>query len=151
MKRKVIARKDVLKKLQSDFPLVDHPFEWIGREMGLSEAEALAYFKKLKKDGILRYIGMTFDLRKLGVISTLVAMRVPKKQLAKTVAVINAYPQVSHNYLRSDDYNVWFTLSTASAGRQKTILAEIRKRTGIDDMLNLGTRHLFKSRAVFEV
>ena len=118
--------KTFLKKLQTDFPLTPRPFAVLAAEEGITEKKMLAYFKKMKKNGVLRYIAPMFDLRKLGIISSLIALRVPQSKLDKTVAIINAYPNVSHNYLRKDDYNVWFTVSAASENRLKTIYFEAR-------------------------
>ncbi len=143
--------RKLLKGLQTDFPLTSRPFAALAAEAGCTEKEMLAYFKKLKKDGMLRYIAAMFDLRKLGIVSSLIALRVPESKLNKTVKIINAYPNISHNYLRADDYNVWFTVSAASERKLKAILAEIRKKSGINDMLDLRTRQVFKSQAVFEL
>ncbi|MBF0570098.1 MAG: Lrp/AsnC family transcriptional regulator [Candidatus Omnitrophica bacterium] len=143
--------KKFLKGLQTDFPLTPRPFAALADEAGCSEQEMLAYFKKLKEDGVLRYIAAMFDLRKLGIVSSLIALRVPECKLDKTVKIINSYPNISHNYLRADAYNVWFTVSAASEHKLKTILAEIRKKSGIKDMLDLRTRKVFKSQAVFEL
>jgi DNA-binding Lrp family transcriptional regulator len=143
--------KIFLKKLQTDFPLTPRPFATLAKKSGLSEQEMLAYFKKLHQKGVLRYIAAMFDLRKLGITSSLIAMRVPLRKIDRTVSIINACPNVSHNYLRKDDYNVWFTVSAASERRLKSILREIRKKTGISDLLDLRTQRVFKSQAVFEL
>ncbi|MBF0593617.1 MAG: Lrp/AsnC family transcriptional regulator [Candidatus Omnitrophica bacterium] len=143
--------KKFLKGLQTDFPLISRPFAALADETGDTEDEMLAYFKKLKADGILRYIATMFDLRKLGIVSSLIALRVPKSKISKTVKIINAYPNISHNYLRADTYNVWFTVSAASERKLKSILAEIRQKSGISDMLDLRTRQVFKSQAIFEL
>ncbi|MBF0386387.1 MAG: Lrp/AsnC family transcriptional regulator [Candidatus Omnitrophica bacterium] len=143
--------KKFLKGLQTDFPLVLRPFAALAAEQGCSEKEMLGYFRKLKADGVLRYIAVMFDLRKLGIVSSLIALRVPKSKIARTVRIINAYPNVSHNYLRDDDYNIWFTVSAVSERKLQAILADISRKSGITDMLNLRTRQVFKSQAVFEL
>lgn len=146
-----VKDKKFLKGLQTDFPLTARPFAALADSAGITEGEMLAYFKKLKEDGVLRYIATMFDLRKLGIVSSLIALRVPEDKIEKTVKIINAYPNVSHNYLRADVYNIWFTVSAASESRLKAILAEIRKKSGIKDMLDLRTRQVFKSQAIFEL
>ncbi len=143
--------KKFLKALQTDFPLASRPFAVLAEAQGVSEARMLAYFKKLRREGVLRYIAAMFDLRKLGIVSTLIGMRVPVNKLTATVRRINDYPHVSHNYLREGEYNVWFTVSASSERRLKTILADIRRKTGIKDVLDLRTRRVFKSQAVFEL
>ncbi len=146
-----VKKRQLLKDLQTDFPLVSRPFAQIAKKVGSSEQKVLVELRKLQEEKILRYIGVIFDLGKLGIVSSLVAMRVPKKKLAQVVRVINSYPNISHNYLRADDYNIWFTLSAASETRRRKILGEIIKKTGVKDVLDLKTRRVFKSRAVFEL
>ena len=146
-----IKDKKFLRKLQTDFPLVSRPFAVLAAEQGVTEAELLAYFKDLRQQGVLRYIAVMFELKALGIISSLIGMRVPADKLDATVAINNAYPNVSHNYLREGEYNVWFTVSAASERRLKSILADIRKKSGIKAMLDLRTRRVFKNQAVFEL
>ncbi|MBF0618535.1 MAG: Lrp/AsnC family transcriptional regulator [Candidatus Omnitrophica bacterium] len=149
----MITSKDkiLLKKLQPEFPLASRPFAVLAEQAGLSEKDMIAAFKRLQKEKILRYIAPMFDMRKLSIVSSLIAMRVPLNKQKKAVQVINAYPNVSHNYLRAGEYNVWFTVSAASERKLKRILSDIRKKTGIDAMLDLKTRKVFKSRAVFDL
>ena len=143
--------KKFLRGLQSDFPLTSRPFAVLAGRAGVSEEEMLSYFKKLHKTKVLRYIAAMFDLRMLGIVSSLIAMRVPAGKIKKTVEIINAYPNVSHNYLRESDYNVWFTLSASSERRLQVILRNICRKSGIKDVLDLRTRRVFKSQAVFEL
>ena len=143
--------KDLIKKLQPEFPLTERPFAVLAAQAGISEEAMIKFFKKLQRGKVLRYIAPMFDLRQIGVVSSLVAMKVPVKKLKATIKIINAFPNISHNYLREDAYNVWFTVSAASEKRRAAILAEIRKRSGINDLLDLKTRKVFKSRAVFDL
>ncbi len=146
-----VKDKNILRKLQQEFPLDPRPFAVLAAQAGMTEKEMVAFFKDLKKRKVLRYIAPMFDMRKLGIVSSLVAMRVPEAKIARTVAAINAYPNVSHNYNRADDYNVWFTVSAASEKKVNAILAAIRRKSGVEDMLDLRTIRVFKSRAVFDL
>ena len=66
--------KRLLNLLQSDFPLVEQPFEALGQKLGISEEHALEQVRNLKEESIIRYIGAIFDSRRLGYQSALVAM-----------------------------------------------------------------------------
>jgi DNA-binding Lrp family transcriptional regulator len=143
--------KEFLRSAQEDFPVTSRPFAALGRRAGMSEAETLAYFKQLKDRKVLRYIAAMFDLGSLGIVSTLVAMRVPKGKLDRTVRLINSFPNITHNYLRDGEYNVWFTLSASSERKLKAVLAEISRKSRVKDILDLRTERVFKSRAVFEL
>ena len=42
----------------------------------------------------------------------LVAAKVDAENPQRAAAVVNAHPGVSHNYLRTHDFNLWFTIAT---------------------------------------
>ena len=143
--------KEFLEAAQTDFPLVPRPYVALAKRFGLAEKEALGLLKRSRQNGLIRYVGVIFDMKKLGVVSTLVGMRVPGSKIAKTVRVINKYPQVTHNYERDGFYNVWFTLSASSQTQLGRLLSEIKRKTGIQDVLEASTVKVFKRRTVFEL
>ena len=141
--------RQLLNRLQSQFPLTSNPFRALGEELGLEEAEVLSRIKRLKEEGIIRRIGASFDSRELGYISTLVAMQVPDRQLSEVVTVVNGYQGVTHNYQRNHDYNLWFTLIAPSTEELEAILIEIQERVGGLPCLNLPAQQVFKIKAEF--
>jgi len=141
----------LLKELQNNFPVSERPYFEIGRRLGLSEPEVIRKLKKFKKNGLLRYVGAIFDTKKLRLKSSLVAMAVPKLRLAQVTKIINSHPEVSHNYLRDDIFNVWFTVSAGSKQRLKNIISQIKKNTKIAKTLDLATKKVFKIDARFKI
>ncbi len=142
--------KKILNIIQKNFPLTAQPFQVIAEKAGVSEDEALTRIAQMKEEGVIRRIGAVFDSRKLGFASTLCAARVPEETLQDFVAVVNAYPGVTHNYRRRHAYNVWFTFIAPDEETLKTSLEEIRNRTGISDILDLRVSRTFKIDASFE-
>jgi len=65
--------------------------------------------------------------------------------------IVNGYYQVTHNYLRNHEYNMWFTVLAPSAEKRAEIIEEIRSRTGINDIMNLPAKRLFKIVVKFDV
>jgi siroheme decarboxylase len=145
-----IDRK-LLNLIQQDFPITAEPFAAVAVRLGIGEAELLERVGSLKEEGIIRRIGAVFDLRKLGFASTLCAARVPEERVRKFVEVVNACPGVTHNYRRDDEYNVWFTLIAPDEEELAGALAEIKRDTGVDDILSLRATRTFKINARFEV
>jgi DNA-binding Lrp family transcriptional regulator len=141
----------LLNRIQSDFPVVPQPFETIGQELGMSEAEVLKRLNRLKQDGLIRRIGGNFSPEKLGFVSTLCAARVPAAEVDRFAAIVNRYTGVTHNYLRENDYNVWFTFIAPSMTEIEANLAAIRDATGVTDIMNLPATRVFKIRAKFDV
>ncbi len=78
--------------------------------------------------------------------STLVALNVPEHEISRTVAIINEYISVTHNYRRDFQYNIWFTLNERNEIALDQTLDEIKGRTGISNsaILDLRTLRVFK-------
>lgn len=131
-------------RLQSGLPLVSRPFQALAEELGVTQGRVLKAIRWLSAKGIVRRLGATFDSRNLGYTSTLCAGRVPPERVSEVAAIINAYPGVTHNYLREYDYNLWFTLIAGSAEQLSSLIQEIEQRTGIQDIINLPALKTFK-------
>ena len=143
--------KKILNILQKEFPLTERPFQIVAEKCGISEEDALSRIQRLKDVGIIRRIGAVFDGAKLGRVSTLCAARVPQDKLGKFVSAVNMSKGVTHNYLRDNEYNVWFTLNASTAQEVEFFLADLKKKTGITDILDMRAVRTFKIDATFEV
>jgi len=136
--------EQVIIRLQSGLPLVPMPYKAMAEELGVTQGSILRAIRWLCAKGIVRKLGAVFDLRNLGYASTLCAVRVPPDRVDEVAAIINAYPGVTHNYLREHDYNLWFTLIASSEEQLSRLIQEIRQRTGIDDIISLPALRTFK-------
>ncbi len=143
--------KDILNEIQSDFPITPRPFQELGRRLNLSENEVIEVIKRLKDGGIIRRIGGNFHSRMLNFASTLCAAKVPEKEIGAFVDVVNSYPGVTHNYLRSNDYNIWFTFIAQDMDYIEQALKEISEATGVTEIRNMPAVRTFKIRVDFEV
>jgi siroheme decarboxylase len=143
--------KNILNEIQSGFPVVSRPFLEIGNRFGLSEDEVIGRIKRLKEDGIIRRIGGNFNSRNLGFTSTLCAARVPEGKIAGFVEVVNKYKGVTHNYLRKNEYNIWFTFIAPDIASIENSIKEIAIKTGVNDILNLPAVKMYKIKVDFEV
>lgn len=143
--------REILNLIQHRIPVSERPYRDIGTTLGIGEDEVLRRIIRLKKANIIRRMGGFFDSRKMGYAGTLCAMKVPESRIDEVAAVINEYYQVTHNYLRSHEYNMWFTVLAPTAERRAEIIEEIRNRTGIADVMNLPAKRLFKIAVQFKV
>ena len=64
---------------------------------------------------------------------------------------INRYAGVTHNYLRDDPYNIWFTFIAQSMEEIEAHIEKISEETGIKDILNLPAVKIYKIRAHFNL
>jgi DNA-binding Lrp family transcriptional regulator len=143
--------KRILNEIQSDFPITSKPFEELGSRLNLSANEIIEAIKRLKDEGIIRRIGGNFFSNKLSFASTLCAAKVPEEKIEGFVEVVNSYPGVTHNYLRKNEYNMWFTFIAQNMDHIERALKEISEVTGVPEIRNLPAVRTFKIKVDFEV
>ena len=141
----------LLNRLQEGLPLTAAPFAAVAEELAMTEEEVLQRLLRLKEKGVIRRLGAVVESRRLGCHSTLAALKVPEEDIEKAAEIINSFSEVTHNYLRSHDWNVWFTVTAASEERVAEILKEIEARGKGWPLLNVPARKVFKIRAVFSL
>jgi len=139
----------ILKRVERQFPISSCPYQDLAGELGLSEEEVISRIARLKKKGVIKRIGALFDSEKLGLKSTLVAMKVPQPRLEEVANIVNCYPGVTHNYRREHEFNLWFVLMGKDDEEIDEILSKIKDETGINDILNLPKKQLFKLKLNF--
>ncbi|MDD4730379.1 MAG: siroheme decarboxylase subunit alpha [Desulfovibrio sp.] len=142
--------RKILNIIQSDYPIDSRPYAVVGERIGLSEDEVLERVNRLRDEGVIRRIGANFGSRQLGWRSTLCAAQVPEERLDDFVAEVNRHEGVTHNYLRQNQFNVWFTYIGPDWEDVEATLAEITERTGIK-VLNLPADKMFKIKVDFNV
>ena len=70
-----------------------------------------------------------YDMERLGGQFTLCAMRVPPADFERVAALVNAHPEVAHNYAREHRFNMWFVIA-ADAAATEALVAQIERETG---------------------
>ncbi len=146
--------RKLLQLVQDDFPIVERPWHKISSLLSVSEDEILLRIKRLSEAGIIRKIGAIVDSSKMGLTAaTLIAMQVPKSKVEAVSQIINEYANVSHNYERDHEYNVWFTIAASTMQEVENILTEILQKTGCkaSSVLNLPTIQRFKVNVRFQL
>lgn len=143
--------KKILNAVQHDLPLKPRPYQAVAAEVGLSEEEVILRLKNLKERGYIRRLGGVFDSRKLGFVSTLVALQVSPEKLEQVGLQISALDGVTHNYQRDHAFNLWFTLVSPSREKQNETLAAIADIPGVEKLRNLPAVKLFKIGVNFKL
>ena len=143
--------KTILNRIQTQFPLTSRPYAAIAQELGATEAQVLARVARLKRSGIIRRIGGNFVPGKVGFVSTLCTAQVPEEKLDLFARTVNAFPGVTHNYVRESAFNVWFTFIAPSMKVVRENLSRISDLTGVETILNLPATHVFKIKAKFDL
>ena len=125
-----IDRK-ILNALQQDFPICARPFEAAGASLEIAEELLISRLAGLLDCGVLSRFGPLYDAEKLGGAVTLVAMAVPEARFEEVATLVNAHPEVAHNYARDHALNMWFVLAVEESARIGEVLAAIEAETGL--------------------
>ena len=143
----------LLNLMQSRFPLRPRPYAAVAAEAEISEDETLARVERLVRERIIREVTPIYDTRALGYQSMLVAAKVDAEHPQRAAAIVNSHPGVSHNYLRTHDFNLWFTVAVepdSALGLDGT-LEVLQRLTGAESIRQLPTLKLFKIRMDLEM
>jgi siroheme decarboxylase len=143
--------RKILNEIQANFPVSARPYFDLGERLGIPEDIVLERVTRLKSEGIIRRIGGSMNSRKLGFASTLCAAMVPEDKIDVFVEAVNSYKGVTHNYLRKNRHNIWFTFIGPSMEFINNCLLEISRKTGVNTILNMPAVRTFKIRVEFEV
>jgi DNA-binding Lrp family transcriptional regulator len=120
----------IVNGLQGGFPLAERPFAEAAKALGTDEATLIAKLEAMLAMGTLSRFGPMYDVEKMGGAFTLCAMSVPEPDVERVVALVNAHPEVAHNYAREHDYNLWFVIAAASREAIAPVIAAIEAETG---------------------
>lgn len=126
----------------------------------VSEQEVFDEVEKMRTSGVIRRIGGVYDSKKLGFISRLCAGKVPTSEndfavephaqtpMEKFATVVMSEPAITHNYIRSHEYNVWFTVIAENETTIETIVERICAKTSLRDVHVLSATKKFKINTV---
>jgi DNA-binding Lrp family transcriptional regulator len=126
-----VLDRQIINELQGGFPLCERPYADVAERLGTSEDELIRRIDALLTDGTLSRFGPMYHAERLGGALTLAAMQVPEADFERVAALVNAYPEVAHNYAREHALNMWFVLATESPGRIDAVIAAIEHDTGL--------------------
>lgn len=122
--------REIVNRLQGGFPLCERPFAAAAGELGTDEATLIAKLKAMLAAGTLTRFGPMYDAERLGGAFTLCAMSVPAPDFDRVAALVNAHPEVAHNYERAHHFNMWFVLAAAAREAIAPLVAAIAAETG---------------------
>ena len=120
----------IINSLQGGFPLCERPFAQAARALGLGEDELICRIDALLERKLLTRFGPMYDAERLGGAFSLCAMSVPAADFERVSALVNAHPEVAHNYERAHRYNMWFVLATDSPAAIRRTIEAIERETG---------------------
>ena len=141
----------LLSVIQDAFPLEERPYQVLAdmlnaRGEAVTELAVFEAVENLRTSGVIRRIGGVYDSKKLGFISRLCAGKV--SDIDKFAATVNEIPAITHNYVRSHEYNVWFTVIAESEDEIRKIVDGLCASTDLHDVHVLSATKKFKINTV---
>ena len=120
----------VINRLQGGFPVCDRPYATAADSVGTDEATLIGRLGDLLADGTLTRFGPMFDVERMGGAFSLCALAAPRDDFDRITALVNAHPEVAHNYERDHALNMWFVMACVSREDIPRVLADIEAETG---------------------
>ena len=126
----------IVNQLQGGFPLCERPYAEAAARLGTTEDDLISRLRNLLDGKTLTRFGPLYDAERLGGAFSLCAMRVPPGDFERVAALVNAHPEVAHNYERVHRLNMWFVVATSCPSQIPVLLKAIAGETGYP-VLNL--------------
>ncbi len=123
--------RQIIDKLQGDFPLCERPYAAAAERLGITEDELLVRLQRLLDAKVLTRFGPMVQIERMGGAFVLAALAVPEARYDEVTALVNALPQVAHNYRREHALNMWFVLATETPAGIAEAVARIEADTGL--------------------
>ncbi|TDR56915.1 AsnC family transcriptional regulator [Halomonas ventosae] len=117
--------------LQEGLPLEPRPYAAVAETLGIAEGDLLYRLERLREGGVLSRFGPMYHAERLGGGLTLAALAVPEADYERVTQVVNAFPEVAHNYRREHALNMWFVLATETPEAIDAAIAGIEAATGL--------------------
>ncbi|MEN9479789.1 MAG: hypothetical protein RLZZ298_1184 [Pseudomonadota bacterium] len=123
--------RQIIDKLQGDFPICARPYAEVAERLAISEEDLLKRLERMLADKVLTRFGPMFQIERMGGAFVLAALAAPEVRYEEVTALVNALPQVAHNYRREHELNMWFVLATETQDGIAEAIARIERDTGL--------------------
>lgn len=122
--------RHIVNALQDGFPLCERPFRVVAERLGLSEDRLIGRLQRLLEEDVLTRFGPLYNADRLGGVNVLAAMAVPADTWNDVANLVNAQPEIAHNYRREHALNMWFVAAAETAELAEAALCRIEAATG---------------------
>ena len=123
--------RQFINRYQGNFPLEERPFSRVASDLGIDSDELLSRIQALLDEGLLSRFGPLYDAASMGGSITLAALSVPQENFESVTQIVNALPEVAHNYQREHRLNMWFVVATETLERLQQALDRIEQEANL--------------------
>ncbi len=122
--------KAIVNGLQGGFPICERPYAEMAQKFGITEEDLISRLEKLLAEKVLTRFGPMFQIERMGGAFSLAAMKLPETDFESVTEVVNALPEVAHNYQREHTFNMWFVLATEAPEGIAQAITRIEAESG---------------------
>lgn len=123
--------RSIINALQGGFPLSERPYRDAAERLSIDEVELISRIERLLAAGAATRFGPMFNADRMGGAFSLCALAVPPERFEDVAALVNAHPEVAHNYERRHQLNMWFVLASDDPVRIRHVVRAIEAETGL--------------------
>jgi DNA-binding Lrp family transcriptional regulator len=123
--------KRIINALQDGFPICDAPYRQVAAQLELTEQDLISRLKTLLENGTLTRFGPLYNAEQMGGALTLAAVKAPQDRFDEIAEIINAFPEIAHNYARNHELNMWFVIATETPEQVRQTIDAIEQQTGL--------------------
>lgn len=121
----------IINELQGGFPVCDEPYRAVAETLDIDEARLIGRLQRMLDARVLTRFGPMFRIEAIGGAFVLAALAVPEERFDEVAGLVNALPEVAHNYRREHALNMWFILATETIGGIARTITRIEQLTGL--------------------
>ena len=121
----------IINALQGGFPICPEPFAEVAAWFDINAGQLIRRIQYMMETGAISRFGPMYNSEKLGGAVTLAALEVPTERFEEVTGLVNAHPQVAHNYARDHTLNMWFVIATETADEITAVIEQIEAETGL--------------------
>ena len=123
--------KRLIRLLQEDFPLCEHPFEQLAQQLGTSQEHVMEMTRQLQEEKKLRRISVSLFHVQAGFrVNSMLVWDVPEERLEGVAREAAKLDQVTHCYVRERrekfDYNLYTMVHETSQERFEALKEQLK-------------------------
>ena len=145
--------KKLLMAAQYDMPLTEQPFIDLAEKLNVEYGYVKNKLQEYLKEGIIIRVAPQLNYRAFRSESyaALVGIKVDEKRIFDVARVINKERGVKHNFLRDDEYNIWFTIKAKDQKTLENRITNLMERCGITDYIVLPSKRVYKMDVKYDL
>ncbi len=121
----------IVNALHGGFPLCETPYAAVASALGIDETELIRRLERMLADRVLTRFGPLYNADRMGGANVLAALAVPEADFERIAELVNAEPEIAHNYRREHALNMWFVGAAESPEKVESAFCRIEAATGL--------------------